>query len=152
MRKHIRALFDFESNSYAGWQVIGEAFGARPTLANSSKRQATMLCTEGRYVASSFHPERGDQARGELRSPEFVVDRGHLSLLVGGGAHTRAELRVEGQRVRVASGPGSEILHEVVWDVRELRGLAAQLVAVDDDVHAGGHIVVDYVALFDDGG
>lgn len=150
-RPNPRVVFDFESGTYSGWQVRGAAFGERPARVDRIEPRP-LLCAQGTYAASSAHSERGDEAQGELGSPVFTLDRDRLSVLVAGGGSARVELRVGHETIQSAAGGLSESLREVVWDLRHVRGQPARLFGVDDDGAAWGHIVFDYVVLFDGSG
>ncbi len=144
-----RLLADFEGDDYAGWQTTGTAFGpapARGTLPN----QQPVEGFRGRGLVNTYLG--GDAAQGTLTSPEFTLDRDHLSFLIGGGRHPgRAclNLRVDGQVVRTATGDDSERLDWKSWDVRDLRGHAARLEIVDHATGGWGHINVDHLLLAD---
>ena len=82
------------------------------------------------WVPSGSTPSRaartGDDNTGTLTSPEFVIDDDHLSFLIGGGKRSdgtlQAELVVDGQVVRSASGQDSGALNWAGWDVSALQG------------------------------
>jgi len=67
-----------------------------------------------------------------LRSVSFVLAGDLITLEVGGDPSVRADLLVDGEPVRSASGCGSRILRTEVWDVRALRGRAATLQIADE--------------------
>ncbi|HEX8498462.1 MAG TPA: GH32 C-terminal domain-containing protein [Actinomycetales bacterium] len=80
-----RVLADFEGASHpAGWTATGTAFGDRPATGALAGQQ-TVTGFTGTGLANSF--VGGDGSVGTLTSPPFTVDRNHLNLLVGGGAH-----------------------------------------------------------------
>jgi hypothetical protein len=145
----LRVVFDFETPSYGGWTVTGDAFGSSPT-AGKPPDQLAIVGYRGRGLANSYALRSGDAATGTVLSPPFALDRSHLALLVGGaaGRATRVELIVDGQSVVEASGPGGEVMVPVVWDVSALKGRRAQLAVVDDDTTPSGHVLVDQVELF----
>ncbi len=124
-------------------------FGERPAhgaLAN----QQTVDGFRGRGLVNSFLD--GDKSRGTLTSPEFEVDHGYLSFLIGGGGHvgeTCMNLLVDGRVVRTATGDNTERLKWKSWDVRELRGKKATLEIVDRHSSGWGHINVDHILLAD---
>jgi hypothetical protein len=124
----LRVVFDFETPSYAGWTVTGNAFGSSPT-AGKPPDQLAIVGYRGRGLANSYALRLGDAATGMLFSPPFTLDRSHLALLVGGaaGRATRAELIVDGEAVVEASGPGGDVMVPVFWDVSALEGRRAQL-------------------------
>jgi levanbiose-producing levanase len=103
-----------------------------------------------RGFVNSFLPDLGDRAVRRLVSPPFVLAGDLVTLRVGGGDHgARADLLVDGEPVRSASGCGSEILRREVWDVRAFRGRTASLQIVDERREPGGHILVDDVAVWE---
>jgi hypothetical protein len=152
VRVRPRMLFDFEAETFAGWQQEGEAFGAGPSVGPRAG-QWPILGHRGHGVANSFDLELGERARGTLRSEPFLIDRSHLGLRVGGGSSLklRVELEIEGRTVRAAMGAGSDVdmLVPVVWDVTELESQRARIVIDDDEVGDWGHILVDEIELFD---
>jgi sucrose-6-phosphate hydrolase SacC (GH32 family) len=144
-----RVLADFEGEDYAGWEAAGTAFGSAPargTLAN----QQTVDGFRGRGLVNTYLG--GDAAQGTLTSPEFTIDRDHLSFLIGGGNHagqTCLNLLVDGRVIRTATGDAAERLAWKSWDVRDLRGRQARLEIVDRHTGGWGHINVDHILLAD---
>ena len=111
---------DFEQEDYAGWTVVGEAFGAGPSK-GAVGRQAAFAGMVGARLANSFHAD--DKGRGELTSPYFELVRDYLNFRIGGGAHvgkTCMNLIVDGKVVRTATGPKQNDLVEKTWSVKEL--------------------------------
>jgi hypothetical protein len=149
-KANARVLFDFESPSFEGWTVTGDAFPSSPS-AGKPPGQLAITGYSGRGLASSYARGLGDAARGELISPPFILDRTHLALLVGGARTraTRVELRVDGRTVQEASGPGGDIMVPIVWDVSAFGGREARIAILDDDSGPGGHVLVDQIELFD---
>src|SRR6266540_1045137 len=144
-----RLVADFGHDDYGAWKVSGDAFGEKPAhgaLAN----QQSVDGFRGRGLVNSFLD--GDKSRGTLTSPEFEVDHGYLSFLIGGGGHvgeTCMNLLVDGRVVRTATGDNTERLKWKSWDVRELRGKKATLEIVDRHTGGWGHINVDQILLAD---
>ena len=142
-----RVLFDFDSPE--GWTGATEVFAFTTPTPDG---QRPIAGASGAHLANSYSKERGAIAVGTLVSPPFLIDRGHLSLRVGGGFHeaTRVELRVDGQAVRRAVGiwQGQETLTRVVWDVGEFHGKQAKLWLVDEDTGYFGYLLCDHVVLF----
>lgn len=144
-----RLLADFEGGDYAGWQAVGEAFGAAPA-SGTLPHQQPVTGFRGRGLVNTYRG--GDAAQGMLTSPEFVIEGDHLSFLIGGGRHpgqTGLNLRVDGQVVRTATGDNDERLTWKSWEVRELRGRTARLEIVDAHTGSWGHINVDHILLAD---
>jgi len=146
-----RTVFDFEAG-FAGWQATGTAFERGPS-SFAPPNQQPITGAEGQSLANSFHPALGDDAVGTLTSPAFALDRGQLTLLVGGGASndTRVELVVDGRPVLSASGVESEDMSPVSWDVTAFAGRSAQLRIVDAATGPWGHVLLDAVKLSDPG-
>lgn len=148
-RADLRVLYDFESPSYDGWSVNGDAFLSPPT---ASRPAGTLLVvgSRGRGLAGSYAPGSGDRATGELVSPPFSIDRSHMALLVAGGAQRRTsvQLIVDGEVAFEATGSGSLVMTPVEWDVAALRGRTAQIAILDHDQDPTGHIFVDQIELF----
>jgi len=151
----VRALIDFEYETWAGWTVTGAAWGTGP-VATPVPGQALVSGATGARFATSMHG--GDRATGRLVSPELTLDGTHLSLRLGGG--TDEQLRVEllaqdlerdpsGAPVPVVTAivppPGGDTLREVTLDVSKHRGEPARLVLIDDS--EVGHLVIDDVWL-----
>lgn len=142
-----RVIADFESGTYEGWTVTGDAFGDQPaagTLAN----QQTVSGFQGKHLANSFG--EGDRPKGRMVSDPFNIDLPLLSFLIGGGRHagqTCMNLIVDGKAVRTAAGNNNERLERRVWDVREFIGRDAHLDIVDERAGGWGHVNVDHIAL-----
>lgn len=77
-------IADFEGDSYGDWKVEGEAFGARPAVANVRPGNK-VTGHQGNGLVNSFLG--GDALLGKLTSPEFTVERNHLNFLIGAGNH-----------------------------------------------------------------
>lgn len=149
-----RIFADFEGKDYAGWKADGTAFGSAPargTLDHQMKVDGFI----GKGLVNSFYG--GDRLTGTLTSPEFKIEQGYISFLIGGGGwkdQTCMNLVVDGQTVRTATGPntkpgGSEALGPGSWDVTDLRGKTARLVIVDAATGGWGHINVDHIVFTD---
>ena len=150
--------WDFETGDLRGWRVSGAAFLAEPTRAD---RVGPTVGQQGEYWVSSFRRLRsgaapfergpvGDAAQGALESQPFVLPRGPLSFLIGGGGSfaTRIELVVideAGRETRVlhATGTGSDTMQRVTWDVTRFAGRRGRIRIVDASTDAGGRVSVD---------
>ena len=64
-------------------------------------------------------------------------------------ANTSANLLVDGQVVRSATGQNGAGLDWASWDLRDLQGKQAQVQLVDNAVADWGHLVADYFTLAD---
>ncbi len=103
------------------------------------------------WFVSSFHPELGDRATGELHSPQFVIDGDRLVLRVGGGRDPErlyVALVVDGRRVCSETGTNSDLMGRRECDISVHRGKIATIEMVDHTTAVWGHIVVDEVAIW----
>ena len=149
--KGAKVVFDFEAPSWQGWTKSGSAWGNGPE-SESQQGQDLVIGATGQRFANSMHG--GDVATGRVTSPSFALDGSRLTLKVGGGTDAtklRIELWVEGAIVRSGGSPmmNGDELHELSWDITDLRGKWGTLVFVDDATALGGHIEVDDVWLWD---
>ncbi|HVS38976.1 MAG TPA: GH116 family glycosyl hydrolase [Gemmataceae bacterium] len=141
---------DFEGKDYGDWKVSGEAFGTGPvhgTLPN----QQPVSGYEGQGLVNSYL--HGDDAVGQLTSPEFAIERRYVSFLIGGGNHpgkTCINLLVDGKILRTATGKDNERLEWHNWDVRDLAGKKAHIEIVDAQTGPWGHINIDQIEFRDD--
>lgn len=145
-----RMLFDFESGTYAGWRVEGDAFGDAPST-GAFPNQQRVRGFSGTFLANSY---AGDDDRiGKLSSEPFEIDRRYLGFLIGGGGHadkTCLNLVVDGKVVRTATGRNNERLERRVWDLSEQAGRSGRLEVLDAQQGPWGHVNVDEIALRDD--
>ena len=139
-------LFDFEDRVIEGWTVSGDAFSPL-AVTGGTGNQRPVEAGRGLQLLNSHHPQHGDRAVGEARSPTFTISGGRLSLWVGGGdvKGVGVELWVEGERRRAAKGGRSERLRRVEWDTRDLDGVRARLRLFDASKGSWGHIMLDHV-------
>lgn len=145
-----RRLFDLESGRYARWSSSGTAFGLRPAR-GSIDQQNEIRYWEGRYLLNSFH-QGSDAATGTILSAPFAIDRRRISFLIGGSGHierVRAELLVDGEVRRTATGNFSEFLERRSWSAAELRGKTARIRVIDESSDEWGHILFDDVWIHD---
>lgn len=136
---------DFEADSYSPWQVVGEAFGAKPA-AGTLPNQMPVTGFRGRQLVNSYYG--GDKSTGTLTSAEFKIQRPYINFLIGGGNHpnqTCINLLVDGRGVRTTTGPDSEHLDWATWDVRDLDGKSATIQVVDSHTGGWGHISIDHI-------
>ena len=140
---------DFETGTYARWNVEGTAFGTEPASGKHPNQQV-VEGFQGRRLANSY--THGDALKGALRSSPFRITHAYIRFLLGGGTpakKARIALRVEGREARDASGRNRELLEFKVWDVREFVGKDATLEIIDDDDTTWGHINVDDIVFTD---
>ena len=143
-----KVVFDFESQTYAGWTRSGPAWGEGP-IGEPLPGQDLVLGASGQRFATSMHG--GDATMGRLTSPSFELDGTKLTMKLGGASDStklRVELWVDGAIVRDAAvpPPGGDGLRDVAWDLTDLRGKQATLVLVDDSDR--GHLDIDDVWLW----
>jgi fructan beta-fructosidase len=141
---------DFETLSYEGWTVEGEAFGTGPAQ-GTLEGQMPVSGFQGQGLVNSYLG--GDGPTGRLVSDLFTIQRKHINFLIGGGNYpgeTCMNLVVNGEIVRTATGPndkpgGSEALQWSSWDVSEFLDQVAHIEIVDARNGGWGHINVDYI-------
>jgi hypothetical protein len=146
---------DFESGSWDGWVVEGEAFGERPTLHEEYDAE---LHARGAAHAQSWMANRDgelaglDDLTGTLTSPDFVLEREFVHLLVGGGNHSDevgVRLLVGEEEVARAAGRSAAAMRPVSFDVAAWRGQRARLQAFDQREGGWGHVSFDHVVFSD---
>ncbi|HEY3241797.1 MAG TPA: GH116 family glycosyl hydrolase [Phycisphaerae bacterium] len=143
-------LADFEGEDYREWTISGEAFGAKPA-AGTLPNQQPVSGFLGKGLVNTYLG--GDDARGTLTSPEFVISRRFINFLVGGGAHadeTCINLLIDGQIIRTATGRNNEKLEWHTWKVAVFEGRTARIEIVDRHGGGWGHINVDEIELADE--
>ena len=136
---------DFESGTYDGWTITGDAFGSAPAE-GKLPRQMAVSGYRGNRLVNTFRG--GDATIGTATSREFTIERSHIAFLIGGGPHKQSvgiELLVNGKSVRSATGPESEVLEWASWDVSEFSGRNARLRIFDTATGGWGHINVDHI-------
>ena len=138
---------DFESGSWGGWEVEGDAFGSRPQgsgLDWASRNPGR----QGHFVASSYALAK-DQATGELRSPFFALSGETVGILVAGGddADLAVELVVGDKVIASAKGQKSPSFRRVWWDVRLWEGQIARVRVRDGSATAWGWLAIDDVIV-----
>ncbi len=132
----------WESGTYDGWIVEGDAFGeapARGTLPN----QQPVRGFRGKYLVNTFHG--GDAATGRALSRPFRIRHDYIHIMVGGGNHpgeTCVNLVVDDAVVHSATGQNSEELRYVSWDCRQFRNKQACIEIVDTHTGDWGHVLV----------
>ncbi len=153
-------LTGFDSGTWDGWTVTGNAFGSAPSTGANPPQQA-VINQRGAGLLNSYYDSasgRGtDETTGTATSPAFTIDADHINLHIGGGSataasgagQTTADLVVDGQVVRSASGRDLEELNWQSWDVSDLRGRRATIVVTDTATGGWGHILLDEVRMSD---
>jgi len=148
---------DFESGSLKGWTVKGKAFQFQPTKGDNSRaRGRESSAHEGEYWIGGFEKFDGkngrpgdifgDDAVGELVSPEFTIEKRYITFLIGGGSHpgqAGVKLKCDGKEVELATGSNTETMSPCSHDVSEFLGKRARLVIFDNVRGGWGHINID---------
>ncbi|XP_022801494.1 uncharacterized protein LOC111339165 [Stylophora pistillata] len=150
---------DFE-DGIGRWKMTGRAFIYQPTFGDNPvarKRESAQLQgnwwvggaekrTSESDPAGEQHPDEADVPLGTLTSPCFRIVGKSISFLIGGGCKVnkvRAELIVNNQVVRKATGNCWETMYRKSWDVEEFIGQYAQVRLVDESSGGYGHINFD---------
>jgi len=148
--KPVAPCLDFESGTWRGWTVEGDAFGPHPlsTKTRPGGRPEPYL---GRFLADSRRHTGSDKPRGKLRSDPFTVKGDRIELHVGGGV-TRGSvgvrLLVEGRAVENVGGRNDHRMWLEIWDVKRFRGKQAVVEVYDESSGDWGHIVVDSICQY----
>ncbi|MGI9470622.1 MAG: PSD1 and planctomycete cytochrome C domain-containing protein [Rubripirellula sp.] len=151
-----RLFADFESGTYDGWTVTGEAFGEIPQTLETIAKYQGRINGRGKYFVNSHNVRshgdvhRGDSLTGTLTSPEFVIDFDTIEFLVGGGPHqgrTCVNLVVDEEVVLSATGKANNQMSINTWDVRPFAGSKAHLQVVDNHTSGWGNIGVDHIVF-----
>ncbi len=140
---------DFEGPDYGEWHVQGTAFGAGPA-SSDSPRQDQVTGYKGAGFASSSRD--GDEARGALVSPPFIINRRHINFLISGGNHPNLvsiRLEVDGKTVRTSHARNSDTMEWRSWAVDTWEGREARLIIVDRMSFLWGRIAVDHIEFSD---
>jgi len=138
---------DFESGTYDGWTVSGEAFGTAPA-SGALETQNPVSGFGGKRLVNSFGG--GDDTTGRMVGEPFEIMLPYVTYRIGGGGHagkTCLNLVVEGKVVRTATGRNNETLELRAWQVDELIGRQAHIEILDEQTGAWGHINVDDITL-----
>lgn len=147
-------IADFEGDTYAPWNVEGEAFGSGPAQ-GTLPGQMEVNGFEGKGLVNSFF--QGDRTTGKLTSPAFKIERPWINFLIGGGQHQDQlviKLIVAGEVIRTSSGPnseagGSEALDWDSWDVSMYVGMQATIEIIDQATGGWGHLNIDHITQSD---
>jgi len=144
-------VFDFEELHPTGWRLTGDAFSPL-AVTGTRAGQAEVTGGVGYGLVNSDTAAQENRAVGTARSPEFVLSRPFMRLLVGGGDAETLDVRllVDGQVVQHTRGDRSEHLREVQWRVATSVGHRAVLELVDRGRGAWQHLLLDQVELCDE--
>ncbi|MBD3182064.1 hypothetical protein GF312_07220 [Candidatus Poribacteria bacterium] len=170
---------DFETGDLSGWTVVedsGEAWNFQPTFGDNptARNRGQPSQHQGEWWLGGFEkfqgPDvkgqfeggtQGDAPQGILESIEFKIIGEEISFLIGGGTHpwveggtgsTCANLEINGEMVRTATGANTETLHRETWDVSDLKGEKAVIRLYDMNAGGWGHLNFDDVYQVDANG
>lgn len=151
-----RVFADFESGTYDGWTVDGEAFGKIPQTLKTIAPYQGRINGRGKFFVNSHNirpggnVQKGDSLTGTLTSSEFLIDFDTIEFLVGGGGHktkTCVNLVVDGKTVLSATGNADNQMSPHTWNVAPLAGKTAKIQVVDDHRAGWGNIGIDHVVF-----
>jgi hypothetical protein len=147
---------DFESGTYEGWTVTGEAFGEMPQTLTTIGSYQGKINAAGRYFVNSHNIRNGGDVRygdsltGTMTSHPFKIDFDAIEFLVGGGAHqgqTCVNLVIDGKPVLSATGKNNNQMSLNTWDVRPFAGKEAKIEIVDNHRASWGNIGIDHIVF-----
>lgn len=147
---------DFESGTYEGWTVTGDAFGNNPQTLETIASYQGKINAAGKYFVNSHNlrsgsdVSRGDRLRGTLTSQPFTIDFDAMEFLVGGGAHqgeTCVNLVVDDRPVLSVTGQNNNQMSLNSWDVRQFAGKEAKIQVVDSHTSGWGNIGIDHIVF-----
>jgi hypothetical protein len=151
-----RVFADFESGTYDGWTVTGEAFGKIPQTLQTIAPYQGRINGQGKFFVNSHNirpggdVRKGDSLTGTLTSPKFKIDFDAIEFLVGGGAHkglTCVNLIIDGKPVLSATGRQNNQMSINTWNVRRFRGKDATIQVVDNHKAGWGNIDIDHIVF-----
>jgi Protein of unknown function (DUF1549)/Protein of unknown function (DUF1553) len=144
---------DFESGTYDGWELTGDAFGKKPQTQGSIGGYQGNVQAHGKFFVNSHQFRdslRGDDHVGTMTSREFKIEHDTLAFLIGGGPHvgkTCINLLIEGKAALTATGHSSNQMRSETWDLRPFRGKLARLQIVDQERGGWGNIGIDHLVF-----
>ena len=152
-----RVFADFESGTYDGWTVTGEAFGKTPQTLETIGSYQGRINGVGTWFVNSHNirgdgksMRKGDSLTGTLTSSEFTIDFDTIEFLVGGGDHegkTCVNLIIGGEAVLTAAGRRNNQMSLNTWDVRGYQGKRAKIQVVDNHKAGWGNIGIDHIVF-----
>ncbi len=143
----------FESGAYDGWTVTGDAFGSIPQTQQTIGKYQGNVGAVGRFFVNSHQIQNnggGDKPTGTLTSPKFKIQQQFIHMRIGGGNHpgkTCVNLLIDGKVVLSATGPNSNQMSSVTWDVGDYQNDSAQIQVVDQVSGSWGNIGVDHIVF-----
>jgi len=149
---------DFEKESYEGWTVEGNAFGAAPIPMKDIPEYQGNVAGEGKRVVNSHASAAGqdvsarDACTGILTSRPFKIERNYIVFLVGGGAHegeTCINLLLDDKVIASITGSNNNRMTSRKFDVRRFEGRTARLQIMDKSAGGWGNIGVDHILFAD---
>mgnify|MGYP002819865799 CR=1 FL=1 len=147
---------DFESGSYAGWTVTGEAFGKIPQTLKTIASYQGRINGVGTFFVNSHNirpggdVRQGDSLTGTMTSSEFLIDFDAIEFLVGGGNHkgqTCVNLLIDGKVALSVTGRANNQMSINTWDVRPFNGKKAKIEVVDNHTTGWGNIGLDHIVF-----
>ncbi|MCA9136082.1 MAG: DUF1553 domain-containing protein [Planctomycetales bacterium] len=151
-----RVFADFESGTYDGWTVTGEAFGEIPQTLQTIAPYQGRINGRGEFFVNSHNIRpggdvgKGDGLTGTLTSTEFLIDFDTIEFWIGGGSHqdkTCVNLIVDGKTVLTATGKNNNQMFLQKWNVRPLAGKRARIQVVDNHTAGWGNIGIDHIVF-----
>lgn len=151
-----KVFADFESGTYEGWTVTGEAFGKTPQTLKTIADYQGQINGRGTYFVNSHNIRdggevaRGDGQTGSITSQPFTIDFDAIEFLVGGGAHqkqTCVNLVIDGKEVLSATGHRNNQMSLNTWNVRQFSGKEARIQVVDNHQSGWGNIGIDHIVF-----
>ncbi len=143
-------IADFEDGSYGGWSVEGNAFGNKPVDRETATRWGSRGFKGDGLVDT--HVNKDWKPQGSLTSPDFVIQRDYINLLIGGGFNRKTvgvRVLVDGEEAGRVTALKSNHLDEVSIPVSEHRGKKAVIEIFDRDSGWWGYIKVDDIRQSD---
>ena len=144
---------DFESGTYDGWELTGDAFGKKPQTQETIGGYQGNVQAQGKFFVNSHQFRdglRGDDHVGTMTSREFKIEHDTLAFLIGGGPHvgkTCMNLLIKGQAALTATGHSSNQMRSETWNLRPFRGKMARLQIVDEERGGWGNIGIDHLVF-----
>jgi Protein of unknown function (DUF1553)/Protein of unknown function (DUF1549)/Planctomycete cytochrome C len=151
-----RVFADFESGTYDGWTVTGDAFGKIPQTLETIAPNQGRINGRGKFFVNSYNIReggevgKGDKLTGTLTSSEFAIDFDKIEFLIGGGAHaekTCVNLLVDEKVVLSATGKRNNQMSLNTWDVSPFAGKTANIQVVDNHTGGWGNIGIDHIVF-----
>jgi hypothetical protein len=151
-----RVFADFESGTYDGWTVTGEAFGEIPQTLETIAPYQGRINARGKFFVNSHNVRpagdvrKGDSLTGTLTSSEFTIDFDTIEFLVGGGNHkgrTCVNLLIDEKVVLSATGNANNQMSLNTWNVRPFAGKKAKIQVIDNHTTGWGNIGIDHIVF-----